>query len=124
MFKKFAAAAAVACAATALVPTAAFASASGCNEGTCIGVEGKSLRVESITADSLSGRGFYGHYHIYGGGIDFNTSTGNWEPGLGWTIYPRRDLPNGSVLCVEAWIKNPADGGHSLRGRPCVEVRF
>lgn len=123
MFKKFAAAAAVACAATALVPTAAFASASGCNEGTCIGVEGKSLRVESITADSLSGRGFYGHYHIYGGGIDTNSSTGNWTPGLGWTIYPRRDLPNGSVLCVEAWVKN-ADGGHSLRGRPCVEVRF
>jgi hypothetical protein len=123
MLKKMAAAAAVACAVTALVPTAAFASASGCNQGTCIAVEGQGLRVESIDASVLANSGFYGHYRIYGGGLDVNSSTGNWDSAVSWTIYPRRDLPNGSVLCVEAWVKN-SDGGHSLRGRPCVEVRF
>jgi hypothetical protein len=122
MLKKIAAVALIAAAATTTVATPAFASAGGCNDRSCIEVDGSGLRVESILARTTHGDRFYGHFRIYGGGIDVNSTTGTWDFS-GFKIYPRRDLPNGSVLCVEGWVKND-NGGHSLIGRPCVEVHF
>jgi len=121
MLKKIAAAALVAAAATTTMAAPAFASAGGCNDRSCIEVDGSGLRVNSILARTTYGDRFYGHFHIYGGGIDINSVTQNWGFS-GFKIYPGRDLPNGSVLCVEGWEKT--DSGHNLIGRPCVEVRF
>ena len=121
MLKKIAAAALVAVAATTAAATPALASAAGCNARTCIEVDGSGLRVDRILARTTHGDSFYGHFRIYGGGIDVNSWTGNWNFS-GYSISPRRDLPNGSVLCVEGWEKT--DSGHNLIGRPCVEVHF
>ncbi|MDX3188363.1 hypothetical protein PV458_08145 [Streptomyces sp. MN03-5084-2B] len=120
MLKKIAAAALVA-AATTTMAAPAFASAGGCNDRSCIEVDGSGLRVNSILARTTYGDRFYGHFHIYGGGIDINSVTQSWGFS-GFKIYPGRDLPNGSVLCVEGWEKT--DSGHNLIGRPCVEVHF
>jgi hypothetical protein len=121
MLKKIAAAALVAAAATTAVATPAFASAGGCNDRTCIEVDGSGLRVDMIQGHLKAGDSFYGHFHIYGGGIDVNSPTQTWGFS-GYSIYPGRDLPNGSVLCVEGWEQT--GGGHAQRGRPCVEVQF
>jgi hypothetical protein len=121
MLKKIAAVALIAAAATTTVATPALASAGGCNDRSCIEVDGSGLRVNWILARTTAGDSFYGHFRIYGGGIDVNSATQNWGFS-GFRISPQRDLPNGSVLCVEGWEQT--GGGHNLIGRPCVEVHF
>ncbi|MEU7582222.1 hypothetical protein AB0B50_32090 [Streptomyces sp. NPDC041068] len=100
----------------------AFAGANGCNDRTCISVEGSGLRVEKISAATTWNGDFTGHFHIYGGGIDRNSATGFWGYHQKFTVPVGRDLPNGSVLCAEGW--EHTGSGMELRGRACAEVHF
>ncbi|MFE0171874.1 hypothetical protein ACFWZ2_06120 [Streptomyces sp. NPDC059002] len=100
----------------------AFAGATGCNQRTCIDVEGSGLRVERIGASTTWNGDFTGHFHVWGGGIDQNSATQFWGYHQKYTIPVGRDLPNGSVLCAEGW--EHTGGGMESRGRACVEVHF
>lgn len=103
------------------VPSAS-AGATGCNQRTCIDVEGSGLRVERISASTTWNGDFTGHFHVWGGGIDQNSPTQFWGYHQKYTIPVGRDLPNGAVLCAEGW--EHVNGGLEPRGRACVEVHF
>ncbi|MER6162119.1 hypothetical protein ABT147_42630 [Streptomyces sp. NPDC001868] len=100
----------------------ASAGAQGCNQRTCIEVEGSGLRVESISAATTWNGDFTGHFHIWGGGIDTNSATGFWGYHQKFTVPVHRDLPNGAVLCAEGW--EHLNGRMESRGRACAEVHF
>ncbi|MEU6350196.1 hypothetical protein ABZ896_12795 [Streptomyces sp. NPDC047072] len=102
--------------------TAASAGANGCNDRTCISVDGSGLRVETIGASTTWGGDFTGHFHIWGGGIDTNSATQFWGYHQKFTVPVHRDLPNRAVLCAEGW--EHTSGGLRSRGRACEEVRF
>ncbi|MFB9905234.1 hypothetical protein [Allokutzneria oryzae] len=110
---------AIAAGATAALVAPANAGMGGCNRDVCITILGNGLRVDSVTARLAHGVSFTGHFHIWGGGIDFTTHTQNWNgSNASYRLNVGRDLPNGSVVCVEGW-----SGGRSL-GRPCGEIKF
>ncbi|WP_152627051.1 hypothetical protein [Streptacidiphilus melanogenes] len=98
------------------------AGARGCNDRTCIDVDGSGLHVDRITASTTWGGDFTGHFHVYGGGVSTNSTTGFWGYHQHFTVPVGRDLPNRSVLCAEGW--EHSDSGYRLRGRACEEVRF
>ncbi|MFI8932644.1 hypothetical protein ACIG3E_33900 [Streptomyces sp. NPDC053474] len=106
---------------TAAAPSA-FAGASGCNQRTCIRVDGSGLRVETVQAATTWNGDFTGHFHIWGGGIDQNSATGFWGYHQKFTVPVHRDLPNGAVLCAEGW--EHMGGRMESRGRACAEVHF
>ena len=108
---------------TAASVPAAYAGARGCNNRTCIEVDGSGLHVNYVAASSTWGGDFTGHYHIYGGGLNYNSFDGFWGYHQVYRIDVGRDLPNGAVLCAEGWEKR-AGGGYNLVGRPCEEVHF
>ncbi|NGO76784.1 hypothetical protein G6045_14070 [Streptomyces sp. YC504] len=100
----------------------ASAGATGCNERTCIDVEGSGLRVEQVSASTTWNGDFSGHFHVWGGGIDQNSPTQLWGYHQKFTVPVGRDLPNGSVICAEGW--EHLDGRMESRGRACQEVHF
>ncbi|NEB00152.1 hypothetical protein [Streptomyces sp. SID13726] len=102
--------------------TAASAGANGCNQRTCIMVDGVGLRVETIGAATTWNGDFTGHFHIWGGGIDTNSPTQFWGYHQKFTVPVHRDLPNGAVLCAEGW--EHTSSGLQARGRACAEVHF
>ncbi|MFE0258324.1 hypothetical protein [Streptomyces sp. NPDC059010] len=107
---------------TAAGAAPASAGATGCNQRTCIDVEGSGLRVERISASTTWNGDFTGHFHVWGGGIDQNSPTQFWGYHQKYTIPVGRDLPNGSVICAEGW--EHTGGGMESRGRACAEVHF
>ncbi|MFB9905235.1 hypothetical protein [Allokutzneria oryzae] len=111
-----------AAAATATLVTPAQAGMRGCNDITCIAINGSGLTVESVTASLTWRSRFYGHFHIWGGGIDLNTRTDTWSHPNSYTLTVRRDLPNRSVVCVEGW--EHYGGEMRSLGRPCGEIKF
>lgn len=100
----------------------ASAGAAGCNDRTCIKVEGRGLHVDSVSASTTWGGDFTGHFHIYGGGLNANSPTGYWGYHQKYTVRVGRDLPNRSVVCAEGW--EHLNGRFQLRGRACEEIRF
>jgi len=94
----------------------------GCNNLVCIKIDGSGLRVNSVRASLTSNSRFFGHFHIYGGGLDQNTSTDSWGHPASYTLPVNRDLPNRSVVCVEGW--SHVNGRLDLVGRACGEIRF
>jgi len=101
---------------------AASAGATGCNQRTCVIVDGAGLRVETVAAATTWNGDFTGHFHIWGGGIDTNSATQFWGYHRKFTVPVHRDLPNGAVLCAEGW--EHTGGGLESRGRACAEVHF
>ena len=102
---------------------AAFAGARGCNRIVCVDVDGSGLHVNYVNASTTWSDHFFGHFHIYGGGLNANSWTQNWTDSDDYRIDVGRDLPNGAVLCAEGWA-NRGGGGYSLMGRACEEVHF
>ncbi|MGF1430295.1 hypothetical protein [Kitasatospora sp. LaBMicrA B282] len=101
---------------------AASAGAAGCNDRTCIAVDGSGLHVASVSASTTWDGDFTGHFHLYGGGLDANSPTAFWGYHQHYTLQVGRDLPNRSVVCAEGWEHTP--GGYRLRGRACEEIKF
>ncbi|MDQ7809101.1 hypothetical protein Q5425_35700 [Amycolatopsis sp. A133] len=108
--------------ASATLATPAYAGMSGCNNLVCIRIDGSGLNVKSVRASLTSNSRFYGHFHIYGGGLDRNTVTQSWGYPNSYTLPVNRNLPNGSVICVEGW--SHVNGGVNSVGRACGQVSF
>lgn len=100
----------------------AFAGARGCNDRTCIEVDGSGLHVNYVAASTTWGGDFTGHFHIYGGGLNANSGTGFWGYHQKYQINVGHDLPNRAVVCAEGWEHTA--GGYQLRGRACEEIKF
>ncbi|WP_223770694.1 hypothetical protein [Streptomyces huiliensis] len=98
------------------------AGANGCNQRTCVSVEGSGLRVERVSASTTWNGDFTGHFHIWGGGLDANSPTAFWGYHQKFTVPVGRDLPNRSVVCAEGW--EHTSSGLQSRGRACEEIRF
>ncbi len=65
---------------------------------------------------------FFGHFHIYGGGLDVNTKPArSWGYPDSYTLNVQRDLPNRSLVCVEGW--SHVNGRFDLMGRACGEIK-
>ncbi|WP_269859149.1 hypothetical protein [Streptomyces sp. RPT161] len=99
----------------------AFAGGAGCNDRTCLSVDGRGLHVDAVSASTTWGGDFTGHFHIYGGGLNANSPTGFWGYHQKYTVPVGRDLPNHAVVCAEGW--EHTGSGPQLRGRACEEVR-
>lgn len=108
-------------AATLALTTAApaQASATGCNNDVWLGIRGTGTYVETITVSKCYGTTyFYGHNHIFGGGIDAN-GPANMGP-LSFKLDVYRHLPEGAKICGETW--EHTNNGLVLRGRPCLYI--
>ena len=112
------------CATQFVLPSAAQADGGGSNGWTRLEIKGKGTYVRQVQvhtnrwSEVLS---FYGHFRVWGPGIDFRTEDRHNR----WTLVHYRNinrhLPNGSKICAEAFSKNK-DGTYRKRGLPCVEI--
>ncbi|GAA4001249.1 hypothetical protein GCM10022247_22320 [Allokutzneria multivorans] len=123
VFRRAAVSAVAVTAAMSTLVVPAQAGMSGCNDITCITINGSGLSVHSIRASLTWRSKIYGHFHIWGGGIDMNTHTATWTHPEGYTLRVGRDLPNRSVVCVQGWEHQSGGGTRSI-GRACGEIKF
>ncbi|WP_409494344.1 hypothetical protein [Amycolatopsis sp. cmx-11-12] len=93
-----------------------------CDNLVCIGIDGSGVRVNSVTASLTSNSRFFGHFHIYGGGLEKNTQIDSWGHPASYKLAVNRNLPNRSVVCVEGW--SHVSGRFDLVGRACGEIKF
>ncbi len=118
------AAVAIAAGAICAMPLTASASAHGCASGgkvdSCITVNGQSTFVETVdTSANISGHtAVLGHFHVYGGGLEFNSSDQHYyNDGFfakevpGPTYRVDRSLPDGAQVCV-SFVEKDTAGQH------------
>lgn len=111
-------------AATALLVTAAPSASAGgrsCAGQACLTVEGTGLYVAKATATTTPDSEFFGHFRMYGGGLNGISSTQHWHEGSRYTLALGRTLPDHTKICVEGW--EHVDKKVIPRGRTCVEIR-
>ncbi|MGK5636728.1 hypothetical protein ACSNOK_00140 [Streptomyces sp. URMC 126] len=105
----------------AAVTPPASAGGGSCAGQTCLAVEGAGLYVARATVTPPPGAAFYGHYRLYGGGVDNTSALQHWHQGLRYTVAWGRGVAEHTKICAEGW-EHVGAKQRSL-GKTCVEIR-
>ncbi|MBB4893696.1 hypothetical protein FHS39_002727 [Streptomyces olivoverticillatus] len=103
----------------AAVPPAS-AGGSTCSGQACILVEGSGLYVSRVTATPAQDAQFYGHFRMYGGGVNGDSAVQVWHKGSRYTLALGHGVPDHTKFCVEAW-EHINDQKRQV-GRTCVDI--
>ncbi|MEV4432964.1 hypothetical protein [Streptomyces sp. NPDC049585] len=104
-----------------LTAAPAGADASVCDGGTCVIVEGSGLYVAKISASPAPDGDFFGHFHLYGAGLNTTSAVRHWRHGQRYTLAPGRRLPAPDRICVEG--VEHVEEKTLPHGRACATIR-
>ncbi|MER5784697.1 hypothetical protein ABT104_23690 [Streptomyces mobaraensis] len=105
----------------AAVAPPASAGGGDCVGQTCLQVERNGLYVARATVTPAPGAKFFGHYRLYGGGVDNTSAVQHWHEGLRYTVAWGRGVADRTKICAEGW--EHVGGKLKPLGVKCVEIR-
>ncbi|GHG53811.1 hypothetical protein [Streptomyces griseocarneus] len=108
---------------TALIVTATPSASAGgrsCSGQACLTVDGTGRYAARATATTPPGSQFFGHFRMYGGGLNGTSATQHWHEGSKYTLALGRNLPDHTKICVEGW--EHLEEKRVARGRTCVDI--
>ncbi|WP_378730815.1 hypothetical protein [Nocardia brasiliensis] len=75
-----------------------------------------------MTVTPASGSEFYGHFRIFGPGINGQSKVQEWKEGSRYSVAVGHGVKNHTKICAEGWEHSASGEDKRAVGRACVDI--